>query len=76
MPAPSTTDLRAELERYFKFLDRVRSSGATNMYGAAPYLEDAFDLSRDEARRILMAWMRTFDGVTSAADRAASVEAL
>jgi len=42
------------------FLDCLRESGATNMYGAAPYLIDEFGMSKREARDVLMEWMRTF----------------
>lgn len=42
---------------YFKFLDALRESGATNMFGAAPYLAGAFSLSNSEAREILQEWM-------------------
>lgn len=30
------------------------------MFGAAPYLEEEFDLSSSEARSILSEWMETF----------------
>ena len=46
---------------YYKFLDWLREEGITNMFGAAPYLMQAFDyLSEDEARDILLSWMETF----------------
>jgi hypothetical protein len=48
-------------ERYFEYLDRLRESGATNMYGAAPYLRQRFGLDRHEAGEILMAWMDGFE---------------
>lgn len=44
-------------EVYFKFLDALRESGATNMFGAAPYLQESFSLSKGEAREILQEWM-------------------
>ena len=43
------------------FLDVVRSSGVTNMFGAAPYVATAFDMPRTEARRILSLWMNNFN---------------
>jgi hypothetical protein len=46
--------------RYFAYLNALRESGAINMYGAAPYLQDAFNLSRAEARDILLKWMESF----------------
>lgn len=43
-----------------KFLDNLRKSGETNMFGAAPYVEDEFGVTRQEARAILSAWMASF----------------
>ena len=48
------------MEEYFDYLDVLRETGVTNMFGAAPYLENAFDLSRKEAREVLAAWMNSF----------------
>lgn len=47
-------------EQYFEFLDDLRESGVTNMFGAGPYLQDAFGLSRLDARSIVIEWMQTF----------------
>lgn len=47
--------------RYWIYLENLRKSGATNMYGAAPYLEEAFDLEPAEARKILADWMRNYN---------------
>ena len=52
--------MRSE-EKYFTFLDELRESGVTNMFGAAPYLEDEFQLNRKEAKSILIAWMESFN---------------
>jgi len=48
------------MEEYFEYLDVLRETGVTNMFGAAPYLENAFDLSRKEAREVLAEWMNSF----------------
>ena len=48
---------------YFRFLNGLRDSGQTNMFGAGPYLETYFDLSKREAREILTAWMKSFDSI-------------
>ena len=43
------------------FLDSVREMGQVNMFGASGPLRDLYDeLSRDEARKIVAYWMRTF----------------
>ena len=48
-------------EEHRIFLIALRESGATNMFGAAPFLVEAFpELSDREARAILMEWMRSF----------------
>lgn len=46
---------------YWIFLEDLRRSGATNMFGAAPYLESAFGLDRQEAREVLTDWMRNYN---------------
>ncbi len=53
-------DWPEEYEEYFEFLDMLRESGATNMFGAGPYLVDEFDLTRSESHKVLSAWMHTF----------------
>ena len=47
-------------KEYFSFLNNLRDSGKTNMFGAAPYLQSAFDLEKREAREILTRWMKSF----------------
>jgi hypothetical protein len=42
------------------FLDDLRESGAINMFGAAPYVSDAFGVSKYEARDLVKNWMQTF----------------
>lgn len=43
-----------------KYLDKLRESGVTNMFGAAPYVSRTFGISNDEANRYLKIWMETF----------------
>ena len=48
------------MKKYFDYLDALRESGVTNMYGAVPYLQQAFpELSYDHAQAvyILREWM-------------------
>jgi hypothetical protein len=47
-------------DHHLTFLDDLRSSGATNMYGAAPYIQAAYRMPRDKAVATLMYWMQTF----------------
>ena len=49
-----------ENQEYFEYLDELRESGETNMFGARPYLMEEFNLDREEAHKILSEWMRTF----------------
>ena len=48
------------MEGYFEFLDDLRESGDINMYGAAGVLVEVFDITKQEAREILSAWMKQF----------------
>lgn len=48
-------------QKYINFLNGLRESGITNMFGAVPYLMECFpDLQKKEARKILSNWMRNF----------------
>ena len=47
--------------KYWIYLERLRRSGITNMYGAAPYLQKAFGLTLDEACDILADWMANYN---------------
>lgn len=54
--------MKNDYNEYYEFLDGLRELGVTNMFGATPYLMQAFDyLAEDEARAILASWMKTFD---------------
>lgn len=47
------------MEKYFEYLDRLRQSGETNMFGAVPYLQKEFPelCEKKKAIQILQAWM-------------------
>jgi hypothetical protein len=47
-PAPS---------RYRAFLKRLHAGGRSNMYGAIPYLMEAFGVDRESAFRIVCEWL-------------------
>ena len=42
------------------FLNDLRDSGVTNMFGAVPYLQKEFGLEKGEARQVLANWMQSF----------------
>jgi len=48
------------MKEYFDYLEALRKSGVTNMFGAAPYLEREFGMDEDEAVKILKQWMVSF----------------
>lgn len=47
-------------DEYYDYLDALRDSGVVNMFGAGAYLQDRFELSKQEARDILFAWMEQY----------------
>lgn len=53
--------MSADTEEYFEYLDVLRESGVTNMFGAEPYLQEEFGLDKHEARETVLGWMRSFD---------------
>lgn len=48
-------------EEYFVYLDNLRDSGVTNMFGAAPYLMSEFGLQKKEADSFVLEWMDTYN---------------
>jgi hypothetical protein len=60
----SKRKMNEELKKYeeeFNYLETLRQSGITNMYGAAPYLAEAFCISKTDARNILNLWMKNYE---------------
>lgn len=47
-----------EREEMFAFLEDLRTSGETNMFGAAPYLQEFFKLDKKQATMVLVDWMQ------------------
>jgi hypothetical protein len=48
-------------EEMFEYLNTLRETGVTNMFGAGPYLQQAFGVDRREAKNILLEWMKTYE---------------
>lgn len=44
-------------EELFEFLDDIREGGTINMFGAAPYVQEAFDLTKKQARDVTMSYV-------------------
>ena len=60
------------LTEYFEYLDRLRESGVTNMYGAVSYLIRVYPgMTKQEARAVLVAWMESFSNSLPPGDRVA-----
>ena len=56
------TEFTEKEQEVFTFLDDLRESGVTNMFGARPYVQEAFpDLGKSESGAYLSKWMSTFD---------------
>ena len=47
--------------KYWIYLEMLRRSGVTNMYGAASYLQQEFNISKQEAVKILADWMKNYN---------------
>ena len=53
--------IKEEWEEYYKVLEGIRRTGATNMLGAAPYLKEFCpELSHDESKEILCNWIHNY----------------
>ena len=47
--------------KYWIYLENLRRSGRTNMFGSASYLRDEFDLTDNEAVAIVSDWMEHYN---------------
>ena len=48
-------------DEHLEYLDGLRESGVTNMFGAGAYLREVFDdLKRGQEHKVLAYWMDTF----------------
>jgi hypothetical protein len=52
---------KATEDTMFTYLEGLRQSGVTNMFGAGPYLEREFGLDRNEAKEVLLNWMKSYE---------------
>ena len=55
---------KATEDTMFTYLEGLRQSGVTNMFGAGPYLEREFGLNRNEAKEVLLSWMKSYERVS------------
>ena len=45
---------------HLAFLEELRDSGQINMFGARPFLQEAFGLTKKNSSEILITWMSEF----------------
>ena len=48
-------------EAHLTYLDELRESGATNMFGSGSYVQAKFGVSKADAMTIVMYWMESFE---------------
>lgn len=48
-------------KRVFTYLNDLRDSGVTNMYGSPAYVQDAFGIEFKEASNLVGLWMENFN---------------
>ena len=56
----NTPEDTKRFRNYMEFLSKLRTSGKTNMFGAAPYLQAEFNLDKKEAKDLLAYWMGSY----------------
>lgn len=48
-------------DEHLEYLDKLRISGVTNMFGAGSYVQKEFpELTKNQARNTLLYWMDSF----------------
>ena len=47
-------------DEVFEYLEELRKSGATNMFGAHRYVMDDFEISKFMAIKFVSAWMESY----------------
>ena len=49
--------IRKEWYEFYKTLEAIRASGVVNMYGAATYLAEYWEIYEELAKQVLANWM-------------------
>ena len=57
----SNKPIKEEWTEYYIYLEVLRQSNVTNMYGSASYLRDDFGIGRREAIDIVANWMHNYE---------------
>jgi hypothetical protein len=45
----------------YTFLDNLRESGVTNMFGSGSYVEDEYSTSKTETKELVVGWMKAVE---------------
>lgn len=53
--------IKDEHSEYYRYLETLRRSGETNMWGAVPYLVKKFKITQQAAKDILFTWMQNYN---------------
>ena len=56
-----TRETTREEQEVLEWLNELRQSGATNMFGAGSYVVDEFGVSKQQARKYVTLWMANFN---------------
>ena len=57
---PNNMKMDITQDQVIIFLDNLRESGVTNMFGAGSYIQEEFGVTKYDAQRFLIKWMQTF----------------
>ena len=57
--------MKEEYKNYYIYLENLRNSGITNMYGASVYLQQEFGLDKYAARNVVINWMQNYDEIAT-----------
>ena len=52
--------MKTEWKEYYIYLNKLRDSGTTNMFGAVRYLVEKFNIEENFAMQILSNWMKHY----------------
>ena len=56
------TEYTQQEEKVFTYLDNLRESGVTNMFGCKPYVQNEFPvIPTKEVDKLVSKWMSTFE---------------
>lgn len=62
---PEFNELDSDWTEYYIYLENLRQSGVTNMFGASPYLANEFNISERDARKVLADWMKNYNELSN-----------